>query len=96
MRIREHIADYKAAHAAKLPPPPTKHGPTQQDLLVKSWMWAHTRDVHGGTMGDNNVVFDYSFKVAGTFRRWLQRQVDEGIRMRIRESDGCVLFNSKY
>ena len=97
-RIKQHLSDYRAAHAAKLPPPPSRHGTAQIDLPlkdVKSWMWEHTRGVHGGLMGGQGGLLDYKFNVSGTFRKCLQRQVDEGLRMRIAEDDGKVLLNSK-
>ena len=94
-RIKEHLASYRSAYAAKLPPLPTRHGPDEPTKDVKSWMWEHTRDVHGGQMGDQEGILDYRFKVSGTFNKCLQRQLDEGMRMRVQEADGCVLLNSK-
>jgi hypothetical protein len=34
-------------------------------------MWEHTRDVHGGQIGDNGGVSDYRFKVSSNFKRCL-------------------------
>ena len=46
-------------------------------------------------MGGPGGLLDYKFNVSGTFQKCLQRQVDEGHRMRIAEDDGQVLLNSK-
>ena len=58
-------------------------------------MWEHTRDVHGGQIGDNGGVSDYRFKVSSKFKRCLQRQIDEGLRMKRKEEEGCILLNGK-
>ena len=42
-------------------------------------MWEHTRDVHGGQVGEEGEVLDYRFKVSGAFSKCLERQVDESI-----------------
>ena len=34
-RIKQYLADYRSAHAGKLPPPPIRHGTAQQDLPLK-------------------------------------------------------------
>ena len=96
-RVKEHLTDYRSAAASNLPALPTTELCTGQHRkqIVKSWMWEHTRDVHGGVVGAQGGVLDYKFTVAGTFRRCLQRQVDEGLRMTKREKEGCVLLNSK-
>ena len=95
-RIKQHLASYRAAHKAKLPPLPARKSPTDQQAKdVKSWMWKHTRDVHGGLMGDQEGKKDYHFTVSGCFRKCLQRQLEEGLRIRMAENDGCVLLNSK-
>ena len=46
-------------------------------------------------MGDQEGMLDYRFRVSGTFKRCLQRQIDEGLQMKIKEAEGCVLLNSK-
>ena len=63
---------------------------------AKSWMWEHTRDFHGGTVGQNNGMEDYGVKVVGKFEKCLYRQVDEDVRMQQFEAGGGVLLNSKY
>ena len=98
--MKEHLANYRAAAAAKLPPFPAGVGPGDQDPPgrkkdVKSFIWEHTRDRHGGQVGDMQGMLDFSFKVSNTFQRCIQRQVDEGLRMKTREGEGCVLLNSK-
>ena len=97
-RIREHLADYRSASAANLPPQPGGFGTANQDhprKPVKSWMWEHTRDVHGGQLGDQQGLVDYKFKVAKVFQKCLQRQIDEGLRIKRSENEGCTLFNGK-
>ena len=91
-RVKEHISDYRAA---RLPPLPTSLEPTDK-RRVKSWMWEHTCDVHGGQLGAEGGVLDYRFKVPiWAFRKCLERQVDEGVRIRLNEQEGVVLMNSK-
>ena len=94
-RSKEHLGDYRAASLAKLPPLPTPICGTaprkKQD--VKSWMWEHTRDVHGGQVG--TIESDYKFRVTKNYRKCLDRQVSEDILMKTSERDGYVLLNSK-
>ena len=56
-------------------------------------MWEHSRDYHGGQLGDGGGIKDYSFKVSGRFRKCPNRQIDEG--MTASELEGTVLLNSK-
>ena len=58
-------------------------------------MWEHTRDVHSGQVGVEGGALDYKFRVSGVFQKCLERQVDEGIRIRLNEQDGVELLNSK-
>ena len=51
--------------------------------------------MHGGQIGAEGGVLDYRFKMSGTFSKCLERQVDEGVRIRLNEQDGVVLMNSK-
>ena len=62
---------------------------------VKSWMWEHVRDTHGGVVGENNGFNDFEMKVTGRFRKCLDRQVDEDLRMQEFEGGGGVMLNSK-
>ena len=96
-RTKEHLSDYRAASAAKLPPLPRSDCGTAPDKrnAVKSWMWEHTRDVHGGQVGEREGVGDYRFKVTNKFKKCLERQVNEDIRMQHHKKDGCTLLNSK-
>ena len=97
-RIREHMSDYRSASAANLPPqPPDGFGTAHQGhprKPVKSWMWEHTRDVHGGQLGDQQGLMDYRFKVTNVFRKCLQWQIDEGLRIMRNENEGCMILNS--
>ena len=51
-------------------------------------MWEHTQNVHRGQIGDNGGVSDNRFKVSSNFKRCLQRQIDEGLRMKRKEEEG--------
>ena len=99
-RIKEHWGDYRAAAAAKIPPQPadstewmTNRRKKKPD--VKSWMWEHTRDMHGGVVGENRGMKDFKFKVVSKFNKCLPRQVDEDVRMQKNEREGGVTLNSK-
>ena len=94
-RIREHLADYRAAATANLPPQPEVYGPDQHRKPVKSWMWEHTRDVHGGQTDKQGGISDYKFHIANRFKKCLQRQIDEGLRIKRKEAEGCILLNGK-
>ena len=97
-RTREHLNDYRAAAAAKLPalpdPGPGTNG-NERKRDVKSWMWEHTRDNHEGAVGEVRGMKDYKFKVTGIFRKCLQRQVNEGIQIQKCEAERDKLLNSK-
>ena len=58
-------------------------------------MWEHIRDAHQGQVGEGGAQSDFKFTVKNKFTKCLQRQVDEDIRMKIRENEGFVLLNSK-
>ena len=54
-RVKEHISHYRAASAAQLPPLDDSrggggHGFGNMKKCVKSWMWEHSRDCHGGRL----------------------------------------------
>ena len=92
-RAKEHWGDYRAAAAAKLPPLPTDNSGRGADgrkkkVDVKSWMWEHTRDNHGGVLGDERGLTDYRFKVVRKFQKCLERQIDEDMRMQKNEREG--------
>lgn len=85
-RTREHMSDYRSAAAANLPPPPQPNGfgtahQDQPGKPVKSWIWEHTRYVHGGQLGYQQGLMDYRFKVSNVFRKCLQWQIDEVLRI---------------
>ena len=95
-RVREHMADYRAATAAKLPAQPQDRGgvgTARKD--VKSWMWEHSRDNHDGAVGPGGGRDDYKWKITSKFGRCLQRQVDEDIRMQVFEKGGGTILNSR-
>ena len=94
-RIRQHMADYRSAAAANLPALPDDRVGDIRKRDVKSWMWEHRRDYHEGQLGDGGGISDYNFKVSGRFRKCLNRQIDEGLRMTASELEGTVLLNSK-
>ena len=97
-RIREHLADYRAAAAAQLPALPAPQWQGQDGVKkkdVKSWMWEHCREHHEGYVGGDGGMSDYVFKVTGQFRKCLDRQIDEGLRITECESKGGRLLNSK-
>ena len=99
-RLKEHLGAYRAAAAAKVPAMPN-HGAglrlnrNGKEEDVKSWMWEHSRDHHGGVVGAGEGKDDYKAKVTGKFQKCLQRQVDEDIRMQVFEKGGGHLSDSK-
>ena len=95
-RLREHLADYRSAARDRLPAQLQPGGDAgEKPKNVKSWMWEHVRDVHGGVVGENNGMNDYQMNVTGRFRKCLDRQVDEDLRLQEFESGGGVLLNFK-
>ena len=56
-----------------------------------SWMWEHNLCQHGGLAGPDGGASDYMFNLHGTFRKPLQRQVDEAVRLGQIEKHGRVL-----
>ena len=87
-RLKEHLSDYRAASAARLPALQpnvgVEFGKKKKD--VKSWMWEHSRDCHGGVIGEEGGMFDYKFSVTGVFRKCLDRQVLE-------KKEECLIIN---
>ena len=53
--LAEHMGDYKAAASARLPAQPNFLPPGvsgfHKKKKIKSCMWEHTRDFHGGVVG---------------------------------------------
>ena len=105
-RIKEHVDNYRAAATAMLPALQQKENHVmcgkqqcvQQNKCkcnVKSWMWEHSRDYHGGVVGGNGGVDDYGMKVTKQFIKCLNRQVFEDIRMQACVMKGGTLLNSK-
>ena len=88
------MADYRSAARDRLP---AQGGVTLGETLknVKSWMWEHCRDNHGGVVRENNGINDFRMKVTGRFTKCLDRQVDEDLRMQEFEGGGGVILNSK-
>ena len=94
-RFKQHFANYRAAAPANLQalPNPTLGGSVMKPGRdVKSWMWEHARDMHGGVVGG---MGDFNMKVTGKFRKCLERQVSEGIQITMCENEGGTLLNSK-
>ena len=48
-----------------------------------TFMWNHTRDVHGGVPGQNDGTEDYQMFLDGSFKDSFTRQVEEDVRMRV-------------
>ena len=94
-RVKEHQGDYRAASKAKLPALTEDEQFGTRKKTPKSWMWEHTRDVHGGQVGPDNGLADYHFQVTNKFQKCLERQVDEGYRIKKSEKDGWTVLNSK-
>ena len=51
-------------------------------------------NVHGGLVGEDGGMRDYTFRVTGCFKKPLLRQIDEGLRIDQCEAEGGIL-NSK-
>ena len=47
-----------------------------------SWMWVHTLEKHGGERGPEEGTLDYSPKILRSFPYPLERQQDEGLRIK--------------
>ena len=74
----QHLAAYRTASAANVPAQPQLVGfGLDRPKAAKSWMWEHTRDVHGGIVGQNEGMRDFKVKVVGKYQKCLYRQVDE-------------------
>ena len=48
-----------------------------------TFMWNHTKEVHGGIHGRENGVRDYTMFLDASFKDPLTRQVEEDMRMRV-------------
>ena len=94
-RIKEHLSDYRTAAAAQIAPQPPDHGDVYRRKNVKSWMWEHSRDYHGGVIGVDGGMGDFKFSVTGVFKKCLDRQVDEGFRIIQCEAENGLVLNSK-
>ena len=91
-RIRQHFNNYKSASEANLPAIPEEN---KCEREPKSWMWEHVRDIHGGAVGADEGRNDFRMSVTGVFKKCLERQVFEGVRIQKCEDEGGVLLNSK-
>ena len=89
-RANQHYSDYGS------------HAPERRVKPKSSWMWDHTEKVHQGIISDE-LSDDYNFRVAGSFRDPLSRQLDESVRIGMVTNLGrvggvnkkCVLLNRK-
>ena len=71
-RLGKHVADYRAAASAMLPAQLQPGGPGS--LLkknIKSCMWEHTRDFHGGVVGVEDGEYDYKVETYWNFHQVL-------------------------
>ena len=50
--------------------------------------WEHCRNSHGGQLGHDGGIADFKFKVSGSFKKCMDRQIDEGLRISACEMDG--------
>ena len=89
-RMKQHFMNYKTASEDKLPALPEEN---ERD--PKSWMWEHVREMHDGVVGVNEGKGDFEMSVTGVFRKCLERQVFEGVRIQKCEDEGGSLLNSK-
>ena len=49
-------------------------------------MWHHTREVHGGVIGDQGGLGDYKMEVVSRFSDPMSRILEEAVRIREAES----------
>ena len=61
--------------------------------LKIGWMWEHTRDHHDSVVGDKGGMEDYKVRVTKKFKRCLERQVDEYIKMQHCEMNGGTVLS---
>ena len=105
-RIREHFENYRAAATARLPALEQNANRVvcgkkrcvdlkQCKCNVKSWMWEHSRDHHGGVVGEKDGLNDYRMSVTKKFGKCINRQIYEDIRMQHCVKRGGTLLNSK-
>jgi hypothetical protein len=77
-RAAAHIQDYQS------------HQPGSRRKPVSSWMWDHSVNCHAGVISPNPAD-DYQFRVQGSFRDCLSRQLDEAVRIMMVENHGRVV-----
>ena len=59
-------------------------------------MWAHTTEAHGGVIGPNGGLNDYTMKIASTNKPPLKRILEEGVTVKDLENRSLELcLNSK-
>ena len=64
--------------------------------IEESWMWAHTGEVHNGIRGQGNGVQDYTPELLSSHRYPMDRQQDEGVRIKEVSMDpGVESLNSQ-
>ena len=80
----------------------TKAGQHRDDYLSNftsknSWMWDELVEEHRGVPGpDHHEVEDFTFRLLGSFRDCLIRQVDEAVSLEIVQLLGRVLRDMWY
>ena len=63
---------------------------TSKRTSKSSWMWDHLVEEHGGVPGPDHHE-DFTFRLLGSFRDCLSRQVDEAVRLEMVQLLGRVL-----
>ena len=76
-RSKQHLDAYRSNFGVRKP--------------IDSWMWEHTMSHHEGVVGAHQGAMDYQFRLQGIFRKPLQRQVDEAVRLGQVEKHGRIL-----
>ena len=69
-RGQQHLQLYRGSHKQR----------------EKSFMWHHTREVHGGVIGDQGGLGDYKMEVVSRFSDPMSRILEEAVRIREAES----------
>ena len=96
-RARQHHNDYElamrkvASEGGSLPRVKVSKPGGQEEEEVSSWMADHTVTCHTGEVSEN-LLNDYDFMVIGTWKKPLQRQVEESVRIRNARTRGFLML----